>query len=138
MPFKRKIFSDRLIRKTLLLGLISVLSYHSLFSQPTTTVIESILKHGNATSLSKYFDQEVNITFFNSFKKYNKAAASKALLAFFAENDPKECSTIGEGGASEHKYYLGQIRTSSSSFKVYILFCARKGNYYIRELRFEK
>jgi hypothetical protein len=101
------------------------------------TDIGDALKHGSAQELSKYFDKEIRITFFEKSQKYNRTTAITALQKFFSKIEPKNYRPWQKGSSSNHQYYIGYLQTSSTTYKVYLLFLQRGNNFVLQELRFE-
>jgi hypothetical protein len=102
------------------------------------TEVGDALKRGNAKAMSKCFDKEITITFFEKTKKYNRTNAIMALQNFFAIHDPKNYEPLHQGKSTNSLFYLGNLSTSRHVMKVYMLFTLKNGMYCLRELRFEK
>lgn len=95
------------------------------------------MKHGNAQSMSKYFDSEISITFFDKSKKYTPKTAVVALQKFFSKIEPKNYQPWQKGSSSNHQYLIGYLETSGKTYKVYLLFLQKGNNFILQELRFE-
>jgi hypothetical protein len=102
-------------------------------------ITEAISK-GDATELSKYFDQSVEIALLDEEDVYNKAQAESIIKDFFGKNKPTSFSQVHQGTSKgqDSKYCIGNLTTSTATFRVYIYMKVVGENYTIQELRFDK
>lgn len=102
-------------------------------------ITEAISK-GDATELSKYFDQSVEIALLDEEDVYNKAQAVSIIKDFFGKNKPTSFSQVHQGTSKgqDSKYCIGNLTTSTATFRVYIYMKVVGENYTIQELRFDK
>ena len=102
-------------------------------------ITEAISK-GDATELSKYFDNSVEIALLDEEDVYNKAQAVTIVNDFFTKNKPTSFSQVHQGTSKgqDSKYCIGNLTTSSATFRVYIYMKVVGNDYTIQELRFDK
>ncbi len=102
--------------------------------------ITDALAKGNAEKLSQYFDQNVEITILDRGNKFTKDKASSVLKDFFANYPPQTFSQMHQGVSKgqDSQYCIGNLTTSSSTFRVYIYLKSRGSQNVIKELRFNK
>ena len=102
-------------------------------------ITEAISK-GDATELSKYFDQSVEIALLDEEDVYNKTQATTVVKDFFAKNKPTSFSQVHQGTSKgqDSKYCIGNLTTSTATFRVYIYMKVVGETYTIQELRFDK
>ena len=127
------------IKKSLfILFLISLftVSTNQLKAEVPNEIIES-LKTGNSKTLSKYFNQNVELVVFENDNIYSKAQAQQILNKFFSNNLPESFSVIHQGGKVD-KYVIGNLVTNRGNFRVYFLLKKNEGKDYIHQLRIEE
>ena len=101
------------------------------------------LNTGNAKTLSKYFDQNVQLTVLDNDNVYSKAQAQQIISNFFSSNPPnpkKEFELLHESpGKVGAKSIIGVLETLKGEyFRVTIYVKQSEGNNYIHFLRIEK
>jgi len=102
--------------------------------------ISRALRNGDAESLAEYFDTQVELAIMNEEDIYSKEVARQKVKAFFANNKPSSFSQIHKGqskGNASH-YCIGNLKTSSNTFRVYIYMKKDGDRFWIKELRFDK
>ena len=100
-------------------------------------VSESI-KSGDVKSLSRSFNNSIDLTVGSQENTYSKAQAEQVLRDFFNENKPSSFSIIHQGLSKEGaKYAIGQLLTThGKSYRVYLYIKQEGGAFLINELRF--
>jgi hypothetical protein len=95
------------------------------------------LRSGNATELSKYFDDNVEVTLPVKSDNYSKAQAQMILKDFFANNDVRGFELKHKGDSPGGHYCIGTLQTKSGNFRAHV-FMKTKGNKdLVKELRFQ-
>lgn len=102
-----------------------------------TDVIKAI-KSGNASEVSKYFDNAVEITLPQKSNSYNKRQALLVLQDFFNENHVKNFQVIHQSEKEGSEYCIGTLTTNNGSFRTTIYMKQSGEKQLIQELRFEK
>jgi len=123
----------------LLLFFLSVFSFISnqVLAQVPDEIIQS-LKTGNSKTLSEYFNQNVELVVLENDNVYSKAQAQQIVNKFFSSNSPVNFAIIHQGGKEGAQYVIGNLITSTGSFRVYFLLKKNSGKDYIHQLRIEK
>ena len=106
----------------------------------TTSVddIVSAIKSGNASQVSKFFDNTVDITFADRSNAYSKSQAELVLKDFFTTNGVKSFIVIHKGDNESSLYYIGILQTKNGQYRT-TLYLKQKGErQLLQELRFEK
>ena len=106
----------------------------------TTSVddIVSAIKSGNASQVSKFFDNTVDITFTDRSNAYSKSQAELVLKDFFTTNGVKSFIVIHKGDNESSLYYIGILQTKNGQYRT-TLYLRQKGDrQLLQELRFEK
>jgi len=103
---------------------------------PNMDSISKALGSGDVESLSRYFDESVDIN--DDF--YDKAEAKKEVKKFFSKNPPKSFSLIHKGTSKgeDSKYFIGNLNAGSGTFRVYVYLKVANRQMVIQELRFDK
>lgn len=128
-----KIKSSVLIVSLLISGML--FAAQSLFEQ-----VGGAIRSGDAKSIARFFNTNVDLTIANQEEVYSKAQAEMVLKDFFSKNTPKNFTIIHQGVSKEgNKYAIGTLTTAQgSNFRTYFFVKESGGNSYIQELRFEK
>jgi hypothetical protein len=99
------------------------------------------LNSGNAKTLSKYFNDNIELVVLDNDNVYSKAQAQQIVGNFFNRFAPVEDNAfriIHDGGGEGAKYVIGNLKTKNVTFRVYFLLKKDKGTDYIHQLRIEK
>lgn len=96
------------------------------------------IKTGNATEVSKYFDNTVEITLPQKSNSYSKRQALLVLRDFFNENQVKNFDVIHQSEKEGSEYCIGTLTTTNGSFRTTIFMKQSGARQLIQELRFEK
>jgi hypothetical protein len=101
--------------------------------------IESAIKSGDVSTLSKYFEGNVEIHIKDAQNSYSKSQAEAVLKNFFNTHTPRSFAVQhrGEspGGA---KYFMGSLSTTAGSYRTYVYAKPVNGAFAIQEIRFEE
>jgi glycosylphosphatidylinositol transamidase (GPIT) subunit GPI8 len=95
------------------------------------------IRSGNATELSKYFDDNVEVTLPVKSDSYSKAQAQMILKDFFANNDVKGFELKHQGDSPGGHYCIGTLQTKSGNFRAHIFMKSKGNKELIKELRFQ-
>ncbi len=118
-----------------LIGLFTICT--SLQAQVPDEIIVG-LRTGNASSLAKYFNQNVELVVLDNENVYSKAQAEQVLVDFFKKNPPQKFVIIHQGGKDDSSYVIGNLQVPSNKFRVYFLIKTKNNMPYIHQLRIEK
>lgn len=99
--------------------------------------ITNAIQKGDAATLSTYFDQSVELEVLDKTAQCSPKQAVQMMELFFQQHQPQAFSQVHHGKSSTNKttYCIGNLRTASETFRVYIYLSAQKR---IHELRFEQ
>ncbi len=98
------------------------------------------LGSGNADALGQYFDQNVEISMTDKEDVYAKAQAIAAVRQFFVQNAPRGFQQMHQGASkgSDAQYCIGNLTTSTGTFRVYLYAKSSGGKFLIQEIRFDR
>jgi hypothetical protein len=121
---------------TLLFGFVLVLS--SFKTQTTIDEVIGALRNGNASHLSNYFDENVELTLPDKSDSYSKAQAQLIVKDFFANNGVKgfELKHKGDSPGGSH-YCIGTLQTGAGNFRTNVLTKVKNGREVVKEIRFQ-
>ena len=101
--------------------------------------IQNSVKASNASSLVEHFDSTVELTIGEQEGTYSKAQAEQIVRSFFQRNKATSFVVKHSGSSSMgKKYEIGTYKTSSKTFRTYVLISQKDGKYVIHQLRFEE
>lgn len=126
--------------KNLILILFLFIAYSTVSAQiPNSEAIAQAFKTGNAKELSKYFSSNVELKVFNKEDVYSKTQAEIIVKDFFTKNQPKNYLEVHNGSSKAGaQYIIGQLTTSTGTFRVNYFLKKSGESYLIQELRFEE
>ncbi len=99
--------------------------------------IDAALDKGNATQLGNYFAEKVDVSILEKDATVPSSAATSQIDDFFTRNAVKSYKRAHVTAASNGRsgYSLGDLSTSTGSYRVYLYF---DGKQKISEIRIEK
>lgn len=123
-----------------LLGLLSLLSMNSLSAQPSPEVVlqsvgESLINN-DASRLSRYFSDRVELTIVNKTENLSQAQAQYVMDNFFAKFPYKTFHILHRGNANGVLYALAEYRSESGTFDVNIFI--KISSAQVTEMRFTR
>ena len=123
--------------KNLLLSVLIFLSFSFLVSVSFTEIINAI-KTGNASEVSRFFDNTVEITFPGKSNSYSKSQAELVLRDFFSKNQTKNFLIIHKSNNGDSQYCIGNLETINGIYRTTIYLKLKGEKQVVQELRFEK
>ena len=95
------------------------------------------LKNGNAQELSKYIDDNIEISLPDKSDSYSRAQAVMVLKDFFTNNGVTgfEIQFKGENGGSQ--FCVGKLITKSGNYRTTVFMKTKDGKQLVKEIRFQ-
>ena len=112
-----------------------------LFSFSIPSGMENILnaiKQSDAPSLSRYFDNSVDITLFNKSNNYSRSQAQMVLRDFFAANPVRGFEVLQTGENAGNHYCIGNLITKRATYYTTIFVKVHGNNSILQEIRIER
>src|SRR5205814_8410662 len=110
----------------------------SSFVQPSAVDdVIGALRSGDADELSKYFDDNVELTLPVKSDSYSKAQAQVILKDFFGNNGVKGFDLKHKGDSPGGHYCIGTLQTNSGNFRTNVFMKMKDNREVIREIRFQ-
>ena len=100
--------------------------------------VVSAIKKGNASQLSKFFDNTIEITVEDKKNTYSKSQAELVLKDFFSNSAVKDFSIIHKGDNSGAQFIIGTLITKNGEYRTTIYMMQKGNKNLLQELRFEK
>jgi Domain of unknown function (DUF4783) len=107
---------------------------------PNMTAINKSMNEGDATALSNFFDNSIEISIQDKEDMLEKAEALKTMQGFFGKNKPKSYSQVHQGTSKSNngQYTIGSLVTTGGTFRVYLYLKVVSDKYIIQEMRIDK
>lgn len=126
--------------KSLILIVLMSVSFLSVRAQSGLDAITKALSAGDATALSNYFDQNVEVCVMDNEEVYAKTQAAQIVRDFFGKNKPKAYAQVHQGASTgkASQYTIGKLTTATGNFRVYVYLKVSGSSTLIQEIRFDK
>jgi hypothetical protein len=100
--------------------------------------VVNAIKSGNAASVSKYFDNTVEITVNGKSSNYSKTQGEVVLRDFFANNAVKSFTVLHQGQSGGAEFCIGTLVTSNGNFRTTLNLKQKGDKQTLQEIKFEK
>jgi len=126
------------MRKIFFLSTIIIAFIMSGF-KPVTGLEDVInaLKGGNAQELSKYIDDNIEISLPDKADNYSRTQAVMVLKDFFNNNGVTGFDVQFKGENGGGQYCIGSLKTKSGVYRTTVFMKSKEGKQVIKELRFK-
>ncbi len=121
--------------KIFLLGAIVVFS--SFLQNDTIDSVIGALRSGNSSELSKFFDDNVELTLPDKSDSYSKAQAQLIVKDFFSNNGVKGFDLKHKGDSPGGHFCIGTLQTSAGNFRTNVFMKSKGGKEVVKEIRFQ-
>jgi ketosteroid isomerase-like protein len=109
----------------------------SFTGQNTIDGVIGALKSGNANELSRYFDDNVELTLPDKSDTYSKAQAQLIVKDFFANNKVKTFDVKFQGEQNGREYCIGTLSTTQGSFRTTVYAKNKSGKQVVNNVIFQ-
>jgi hypothetical protein len=118
--------------------LVATMVVMSSFAQPgSIDEVIGALRSGNATELSKHFDENLEVTLPVKSDSYSKAQAVVILKDFFNNNSVKGFDLKHKGNSPGGHYCIGTLQTKSGNFRAHVFMKSKGGKEVVNQIRFQ-
>ena len=102
--------------------------------------ITRAISSGDADALGQYFDQTVEVAVLDQEDMYDRAEAVQIVKDFFTKNRPSGFKEVHKGASkgADSQYVIGNMSTTSGTYRVYIYMKVSGGKVVIQELRLDQ
>ena len=95
------------------------------------------LGNGDATEVSKYFDETVELTLPEKSDNYSKAQALLILKDFFSINEIKSFEVKHKGEQSGGQFCIGTLQTKAGNYRTTVFMKTKGKKEVVKEIRFQ-
>jgi hypothetical protein len=123
--------------------LITIFLYHilllvAIMGQTVPQELTTAIKEGNASRMSDYFHQSLEMTILEKDYDASKIQATRIMESFFKDHPPTDFTISFEGTKDQSKYAIGSLNTKDGVFRVNLFFMNKEGVRMIYYLSIEK
>lgn len=119
-----------------LLGFFTLL-FSSFATQDSMDEVIGALRSGNSSELSKYFDDNVELTLPDKSDSYSKAQAQLIVKDFFGNNGVKGFELKHKGDSPGGHFCIGTLQTNAGNFRTNVFMKVKNGKELLKEIRFQ-
>ena len=109
-----------------------------IFAQGGIDDVISAMKSGNASGVTKYFDNYVDITMPDKSSNYSKSQGELILKDFFSNNGVKSFEVKHKGNNDNGDYCIGTLQTKNGSYRTTVYMRMKGGKQVIQDIRIEQ
>jgi len=95
------------------------------------------LKEGNAQELSRYIDDNIEISLPDKSDNYSRTQAVMVLKDFFNNNGVTGFDVQFKGETGGGQYCIGNLKTKSGVYRTTVFLKSKEGKQVIKEIRFK-
>ena len=95
------------------------------------------LNTGDASELSKYFDENVELTLPDKGDNYSRAQALIILKDFFSNNGVKSFEVKHKGEQAGGQFCIGTLQTRAGNFRTTVFMKMKAKKQMVKEIRFQ-
>ncbi len=99
--------------------------------------IVTAISQGNASRLTPYLGTNVELVIGNKNDIYSKQQAVEIVSEFFRKNSVNDFQILHSGSKDTSSFAIGSLKTSTGTYRVYILTRKTDGKSLIQQLRIE-
>lgn len=99
--------------------------------------IANAISQGNASRLTPYLGTNVELAVGNKNDIYSKQQAVEIISEFFRKNSVNDFQILHSGAKDTSSFAIGSLKTSTGTYRVYILTRKADGKSVIQQLRIE-
>ena len=123
--------------KKLLFFVSTVMILSSFVEHTDLDDVINAIKAGNAASVSKFFDNTVEISLAGKSGNYSKSQGEVVLRDFFSNNVIKSFTVIHQGDSGGSGYFIGTLLTNKGSFRTTVNLKQKGEKLMLQEIKFE-
>ncbi|MEJ7912825.1 MAG: DUF4783 domain-containing protein, partial [Chitinophagaceae bacterium] len=97
----------------------------------------SAMRAGNATELSRYVDDNIEISLPDKTDSYSRAQALMILQDFFANNSVKGFEIKHKGDNGGNQFCIGTLQTKAGNYRTTVFMKSKNGKQLVKEIKFQ-
>jgi Domain of unknown function (DUF4783) len=95
------------------------------------------MKSGNASQLSRYFDNRVDISLPDKSDNYSRTQAEMVIRDFFSSNAVRNFEIKYKGGSTSSKYCVGTLQTRNGDYHTKLFMKEKDNKQVLQEIVFQ-
>ena len=119
------------------LMVVSLIALTSFVQSNNIDEVIGALRSGNSTEMSKYFDDNVELTLPDKSDSYSKAQATLILKDFFSNNNVKGFELKHKVDQPGGQFCIGTLQTQAGNFRTTVFMKLKTGKEVVKEIRFQ-
>lgn len=96
------------------------------------------LRNGNATELSKYVDNNIELSLPSKTDNYSRQQALVILQDFFSNNGVRNFDVKHKGDNGGNQFCIGTLQTKAGNYRTTFFLAEKNGKQYVKEIRFQQ
>ena len=96
------------------------------------------LKAGNASTLSKYFDNRVDLSLPNKSDNYSRTQAEMIIKDFFSNNGVRNFELKHKGEKAGSNYCVGILQTRGGNYRTTLFMKLKGDKQYLQDISFQQ
>ena len=125
------------MKRALLLLPVLLITICSLAQSGIDDVISAI-KSGNASGVTKYFDNYVDISMPDKSSNYSKSQGEVIIKDFFSTSGIRNFDVKFKGNNDNGDYCIGTIQTKNGSYRATVYMRVKAGKQVIQDIRIQQ
>ena len=125
------------MKRSLLLLPVLLITISSLAQGGIDEVI-SAMKSGNASGITKYFDNYIDIVMPDKGSNYSKSQGEIILKDFFSNNGVKNFEVRHKGNNDNGDYCIGTLHTKNGNYRGTVYMRVKNNKQVIQDIRIEQ
>jgi hypothetical protein len=126
----KRLFIPLLAVSTLLLSAFT-------FQSGSIDDVIGAIRSGNSSELSKFFDDNVELTLPDKSDSYSKAQAQLIVKDFFGNNKVKGFDLKHKGDSPGGHFCIGTLQTNAGNFRTNVFMKTKGNKEVVKEIRFQ-
>lgn len=123
--------------RSLILGIFLIIGLTSAIP-PITDELSDAFSKGDADKVALHFTDPIDMSIPDNEGVFSKTQATLILKTFFSKNKPTNFTVVHNGDSKNNAHYsIGNLKTASATYRVYILYKEVEKKNIILELRIE-
>ena len=96
------------------------------------------LKAGNASTLSKFFDNRVDLSLPNKSDNYSRTQAEMIIKDFFSNNGVRNFELKHKGAKAGSNYCVGILQTRSGNYRTTLFMKLKGDKQFLQDISFQQ
>ena len=122
---------------TPILALTSLLLFSFTLQSSSIDEVIGAMRSGNSSELSKYFDDNVELTLPDKSDSYSKAQAQLIVKDFFGNNGVRGFELKHKGDSPGGQFCIGTLQTNAGNFRTNVFMKTKNGREVVKEIKFQ-